>query len=313
MDFTGALQKIDSLRRNVQTVIVGKPAVVDTAINCLIAGGHLLIEDVPGVGKSMLAKALARSLATPTKRIQFTPDLLPSDVTGSNIYDEREHNFSFRPGPVFANVILADEINRATPRTQSCLLEAMEEGQVTVDGETHPLPRPFFVIGTQNPVEFEGTYPLPISQMDRFMMRTEFGYLAHEDEVRMLRDRKDSAPIDGLKPVMTGDELVEIQAAVRAVTVKDAIYDYLVRLVGATRNPERFALGASPRTSLRFFRAAQARALMQNRDYVLPDDVKAVARAVLGHRVIPSSAMPFRGPASNGILDDVLAHEPAPF
>lgn len=313
MDFAGALQKVDGLRRNIQTVIVGKTKVVDLAITCLIAEGHLLIEDVPGVGKSMLAKAMARSISTLTKRIQFTPDLLPSDVTGSNFYNEKEHNFVFRPGPIFANVILADEINRATPRTQSSLLEAMEETQVTVDGETHPLPRPFFVIGTQNPVEFDGTYPLPISQMDRFMIRTEFGYLDRKDEVRMLQDRKERSPLDALVPVMTAEDVMAVQAVVRSVRVETPIYGYLVDLVAATRNPEQFALGASPRTALRLFRASQARAVMQNRDFVIPDDVKAIARSVLGHRVIPRSALPFRGPGNNGALDDVLGRVPAPF
>ncbi len=313
MDFADVFKNVDSLRANIEKVIVGKRNVVDIAITCLLAEGHLLIEDVPGVGKSMLARTMAKSIKGHAKRIQFTPDLLPSDVTGANIYNEKDRTFVFRPGPVFANVVLADEINRATPRTQSSLLEAMEERQVTVDGETHPLERPFFVIGTQNPIEFEGTYPLPISQLDRFMIKAGFGYLGKDDEIRMLRERKEISPIDEIETVMTVEDIRGMQDAVRRVRVDDSIYEYVVNIVSATRSSAQLALGASPRTSLRLFRAAQTTAVVNRRDYVIPDDVKAVARPVLAHRVIVKAPVQYKGQPSETVLTDILKQVPVPY
>jgi len=229
------------------------------------------------------------------------------------IYNQKDHSFVFKPGPVFANIVLADEINRATPRTQSSLLEAMEEKQVTVDGETHPLPDPFLVIGTQNPIEFEGTYPLPISQLDRFMMKTGFGYLGKDDELRMLRDRKEARPIDGISAVMTVQDIREMQAATRQVRVDDSLYDYVVSLVAATRESEHLALGASPRTTLRLFRAAQAAALVERRDYMIPDDIKTVARPVLAHRVIVKAPVQYKGQPSENVLEDILSQVAVPY
>lgn len=313
MDFGAVYENIGRLRRNIENVIVGKRHVVDLAIACILARGHLLVEDVPGVGKSMLAKSIAKSIDGISKRIQFTPDLLPSDITGTMIYNQKSDTFLYKEGPVFANVILADEINRATPRTQSALLEAMEEGQVTADGETHLLPDPFFVIGTQNPIEFEGTYPLPISQLDRFMMKTSFGYLEREHELRMLRDRKLSSPIDSLSPVMNVADIRAMQQATRDVKVDDSLYDYVVDLVAGTRASDRLALGASPRTTLRLFRAAQAVALLQERDYMIPDDVKFAARPVLAHRVIVKAPVQYKGQPSETVLDEILAEVAVPY
>jgi MoxR-like ATPase len=252
----------------------------------LLARGHVLLEDVPGVGKTLLAKALAKSLAGDFKRIQFTADLLPSDVTGVTIYSQERRDFQFRKGPVFSNVLLADEINRATPRTQSSLLEAMEEQNVTVDGVVHPLIAPFFVIATQNPVELEGTYPLPFAQMDRFMCRLSVGYMNRASEVAMLKAQRSVDPLDAIEPVMDCATLIQLQRAVRAVTVSDTLLDYLVRIVEATRTAESLEYGASPRGSLDLQSFSQGLALLAGRDYVLPDDIKAAARLVLPHRLI---------------------------
>jgi MoxR-like ATPase len=311
--FERAYGKIEELRDNIEKVMVGKRNVVDLAITCLIAEGHLLIEDVPGVGKSMLAKAIAKSIDADGKRIQFTPDLLPSDITGAMIYNQKDYSFVFKKGPIFGNVILADEINRATPRTQSSLLEAMEEKQVTVDGVTHCLQDPFFVIGTQNPIEFEGTYPLPISQLDRFMIKTSFGYLAKDDELRMLKQRKESMPINEIQPVVTVKDICEMQKLVRQIAVDESLYDYVVAIVSATRSSDQLALGASPRTTLRLFRAAQATALVAKRHYMIPDDVKTVARPVLAHRVIVKAPVQYKGHPSGSVLDDILTEVSVPY
>jgi MoxR-like ATPase len=279
-------QLAQGLVENVGRVVIGKKEVVTSAVVTLMARGHVLLEDVPGVGKTLLAKALAKSLAGDFKRIQFTADLLPSDVTGVTIYSQERRDFQFRKGPVFSNVLLADEINRATPRTQSSLLEAMEEQNVTVDGVVHPLIAPFFVIATQNPVELEGTYPLPFAQMDRFMCRLSVGYMNRAAEVAMLKAQRSVDPLDAIEPVMDCPTLIQLQRAVRAVTVSDVLLDYLVRIVEATRNAESLEYGASPRGSLDLQSFSQGLALLAGRDYVLPDDIKTAARFVLPHRLI---------------------------
>jgi len=284
-----AVARIDDLQAAVETVIKGKPEAVRLAIVTLIAGGHLLVEDVPGIGKTTLAHALARALDCTFQRIQFTSDLLPSDVIGLSVYNQHKGVFEWKPGPIFANVVLADEINRTTPKTQSALLEAMAEGHVTVEGITHPLPSPFIVIATQNPIEHHGTYPLPESQLDRFMLRLRIGYPDSEDEKRILRDRERAEPLDELRPVMSGEDITELQRTVASVVVDDALVDYLMRIVGATRATEMLDLGVSPRGSLALFRAAQALALTEERTYCVPDDIKRLVIPVCAHRVVVSS------------------------
>ncbi len=278
-----------ALAENIRRVILGKDTQVDLAVVALLSGGHLLIEDVPGVGKTMLARSLALSVSGAYRRIQFTPDLLPSDITGTAVFNQKTAEFEFRPGPVFANVVLADEINRATPRTQSSLLEAMDEGQVTVDGVTYPLPRPFFVIATQNPVEYHGTYPLPEGQLDRFCMSVTLDYPSEETERLVVGGQLEEHPVSALRPVLRADELAGLQRAVRSVRVDPDVLSYAVSLVRATRQDDGLALGASPRGSVFLVRASQARALLRGRDFVVPDDVKALAVPVLAHRVIPAS------------------------
>ncbi len=284
---TECMQAIERLQTNIQSVVLGKEDAVRLVVVALLAGEHVLLEDVPGVGKTLLGKSLARSLGGRFRRIQFTPDLLPSDITGSSLYNGAEQQFHFQPGPVFANVLLADEINRATPRTQSALLEAMNERQVSADGETHPLPRPFMVIATQNPIEFEGTYPLPESQLDRFLLRTPLGYPGRQAELDVLTSHREGEPVDRLEPVLECREIVELQREVRAVEVDEAIRGYLLDLVEATRRCEELHVGASPRAALALYRAAQALALTEGRRYVIPDDVKRLTVCVLAHRVIP--------------------------
>ena len=282
-------EKINLLQAEIERVIRGKAEAVRLAIVTLLAGGHLLVEDVPGVGKTTLAHALARALDCSFQRIQFTSDLLPSDVIGLSVYDQTTTTFEWRQGPIFANVILADEINRTTPKTQSALLEAMAERHVTVEGVTHPLPQPFIVMATQNPIEHHGTYPLPESQVDRFMLRLRIGYPGLLDEKQMLRDREHGEPLDEVQTVMTAEEILELQRAVSEVTVDDAIVDYLMRIVAATRNSEMLDLGVSPRGTLSLFRAAQALALTEERDYCIPDDVKRLVIPVFAHRIAVSS------------------------
>ena len=282
-------EKINLLQAEIERVIRGKAEAVRLAIVTLLAGGHLLVEDVPGVGKTTLAHALARALDCSFQRIQFTSDLLPSDVIGLSVYDQTSTTFEWRQGPIFANVILADEINRTTPKTQSALLEAMAERHVTVEGVTHPLPQPFIVMATQNPIEHHGTYPLPESQVDRFMLRLRIGYPGLIDEKQMLRDREHGEPLDEVQTVMTAEEILELQRAVSKVTVDDAIVDYLMRIVAATRNSEMLDLGVSPRGTLSLFRAAQALALTEERDYCIPDDVKRLVIPVFAHRITVSS------------------------
>jgi len=279
-------QLSQGLVENISRVVIGKKEVVTHAVVAMLAGGHVLLEDVPGVGKTLLAKALAKSLTGDFKRIQFTADLLPSDVTGVTMYSQERRDFFFRKGPVFSNVLLADEINRATPRTQSSLLEAMEEQNVTVDGTVHPLVAPFFVIATQNPVELEGTYPLPFAQMDRFMCRLTIGYMTRSSEITMLKSQRATDPLDAIEPVMDCETLVQIQKAVRTIKITDGLLDYLVRIVEATRSNESLEYGASPRGSLDLQSFSQGVALLECRDYVLPDDIKRAAKLVLPHRLI---------------------------
>jgi MoxR-like ATPase len=277
------------LQGAIERVIRGKPEVVRLALVTLLAGGHLLIEDVPGVGKTTLAHALARALDCVFQRIQFTSDLLPSDVIGLSIYNQHDSLFEWKPGPIFANVVLADEINRTTPKTQSALLEAMAERHVTVEGVTHPLPQPFMVLATQNPIEHHGTYPLPESQLDRFMLRLRIGYPGVDDEKLILRDRERAEPLDEMEPVMSAEDILELQDAVSEVSVDDAIVDYLMRIVAATRSSEMLDLGVSPRGTLSLFRAAQALALTEDRTYCLPDDIKRLVVPVFAHRITVSS------------------------
>jgi MoxR-like ATPase len=286
---SAAVEKIEQLQAAIESVIKGKAEAVRLAIVTLIAGGHLLVEDVPGVGKTTLAHALARAIDCPFQRIQFTSDLLPSDVIGLSIYNQHTGLFEWKPGPVFASVVLADEINRTTPKTQSALLEAMAEGHITVEGETHPLPAPFIVIATQNPIEHHGTYPLPESQMDRFMLRLRIGYPGNEDEKQILRDRERMEPLDNLRAVMSGQDILDLQRSVTEVTVDDALIDYLMRIVAATRESEMLDLGVSPRGTLALFRAAQALALTEERAYCVPDDIKRLVLPVFAHRLVVSS------------------------
>ncbi len=293
-------------------VIVGKADAVELALTALLCEGHVLIEDVPGIGKTMLAKALARSLGCSFQRIQFTPDLLPSDVTGVSIYNQKSGEFEFRPGPIMAQVVLADEINRATPRTQSALLEVMEERQVTVDGRTLPVPRPFLVLATQNPVELEGTFSLPEAQLDRFLLRLQLGYPDEADEHRILARFREESPLDTLEPVLGAEELFQLQAACRKVHLSADVEDYLVRLVRATRSNPAIELGASPRATLALYRGAQALAAMRGRDFVIPDDVKRLAPAVLTHRLILNPQAQLRGRPAAEIVAEVLASVPVP-
>ncbi len=285
---SGVAEQLRALESTIETVVRGKHDVVRLALVTLVADGHLLIEDVPGVGKTTLARTLSRALDCSFQRIQFTSDLLPSDVLGLSVYDQASGRFEFRPGPIFANVVLADEINRTTPKTQSCLLEAMAEGRVTIENQTFDLPRPFIVLATQNPVEHHGTYPLPESQLDRFTMRLSMGYPAAEDERQILLGKARRDPLLEMKPVLSAADMLALQERARTVRMDDALVDYLLRIVNATRTSELLEVGVSPRGSLALFRAAQAQALFDGRDYCLPDDIKRLAIPVLSHRVIIS-------------------------
>ncbi len=291
---------------NVERVLIGKTHETRLALISLLCQGHLLIEDVPGVGKTMLARALATSTGCTFKRIQFTPDLLPSDVTGVSVYSQATGTFEFRPGPIMAQLVLTDEINRATPKTQSALLEAMEEHQVTIDGVTHPLPRPFMVMATQNPIEYEGTFPLPEAQLDRFIMRIHLGYPDATDEVLVMDSQQQHHPIESLEPVASTEEVLDLQRAVREVYIDPLIKQYIVTLVRATREHENVYLGASPRGSLGLMRLTQAYAMLEGRDFVQPDDVKLLAYPTLGHRVIVSPGARVRDIDSAQIVDECI-------
>ncbi|HNM78237.1 MAG TPA: MoxR family ATPase [Tepidiformaceae bacterium] len=297
---------------NVERVIVGKERELRLAITALMCGGHMLIEDVPGVGKTMLARAIAASTGCTFKRIQFTPDLLPSDISGVSIYNQKLSEFEFRPGPILAQVVLADEVNRATPKTQSALLEAMEERQVTVDGVTHKMPAPFMVLATQNPIEYEGTFPLPEAQLDRFLIRIHLGYPSATDEVLVLDQQQVNHPVDTIQQVTDANEILQLQRGVREIYVDPLIKQYIVELARATRDHESAYLGASPRGSLALFRTAQARALLEGRDFVTPDDVKELALVTLGHRIIMSPGAKVKGATVADVVADCLRRVPVP-
>ena len=296
----------------VESVIEGKAEAVRLALTVLLAEGHVLIEDVPGVGKTMLAKALARSTDCSVRRIQFTPDLLPSDITGVSAYNQERREFEFKPGPVFANIVVGDEINRASPKTQSALLECMEERQVTVDGTTYPLAPPFMVIATQNPIEMEGTYPLPEAQRDRFTARISMGYPSAESELAMLDAHGSSSPLEALEPVARAEDMRQLIAAVRKVHVADALKQYVIKLVTATRSTPELRLGASPRATLHLLRASRARAALDGRDFVIPDDVQALALPVLAHRLLPSAEALVARQLPEQVLAAIVGQVPLP-
>jgi MoxR-like ATPase len=308
----GAEPPLSGLVRNVESVVLGKRGVVETVVVALLARGHVLVEDVPGVGKTVLARSVARSLGAPMKRIQCTPDLLPSDVTGASVYNPRTVGFEFRRGPIFAPVVLADEINRATPRTQSAFLEAMEERQVSADGETHSLPEPFFLIATQNPIELAGTFPLPEAQLDRFLVRVSLGYPDAATEVKVVLAQRGAHPLEGLEPVLDLDRLEAAQAAVTRVPVHEALVSYVQRLVAATRGHDQVLLGASTRGVIALVRAAQAMALLRGEPYVTPDHIKVLAPSVLAHRIVVKPRVRAQGRDGTGVVADVLGQVEVP-
>ncbi len=297
---------------NVEQVIVGKHEAVQLAVVALLCEGHILIEDVPGTGKTMLAKSVAKSLGCSFRRIQFTPDMLPSDVTGVSVFNQKTREFEFRPGPVLAQIVLTDEINRATPKTQSALLEAMEERQITVDGVTYPMELPFLVLATQNPIEYEGTFPLPEAQLDRFMLRISLGYPSNEDETVMLDRQQYSHPVNRIEQVVSAEELIQAQRQIREVLMNDLVKEYIVRLVNATRKHPDVYLGASPRGSIALYRTGQARAAILGRDYVIPDDIKALAQVTLAHRLIISPSARIKNVDPRAVIQEILDSTPVP-
>lgn len=302
----------ERLKKNIGEVLVGKDAMVELALVALLCEGHLLIEDVPGIGKTTLARAIARSLSCSFARIQFTPDLLPADISGVSIFNRQTSEFEFRPGPILNQLVLADEVNRATPRTQSALLEAMQERTVTVDGVTHEIPRPFLVMATQNPIELEGTFPLPEAQVDRFMLKVKLGYPTEAEENEILLRYRHTDPLESLKPVASPTELLAAQKQVRDITVEDSVRQYMVRLVQSTREHPAVELGASPRGSMALYRASQALAAMRGRSFVLPDDVKYLAPFVLTHRMVISPQTRLRGRTPETVLAEIIESVPVP-
>lgn len=312
LDLLAVAEKVRCVVDEVESVIVGKRASAEMALVAILSGGHVLIEDIPGVGKTTLAKTIARALGCVYKRVQFTPDLLPADITGTSVFNQKTGTFEFREGPIFANIVLADEINRATPKTQSSLLECMEEHQVTADGITYELPRPFFVIATENNIEAQGTYALPEAQLDRFMMRISIGYPNREQEATILARQTKNRPLDMVKPVLTQEEVLDLQAEVRDIYVDPAVREYIVDIVGATRDHPQIQLGASPRGSLALLHCAQSYAALKGRTYVLPDDIKGLVLPILGHRLIlrPEARVKSHSPAH--VLTDIVEKIPAP-
>ncbi len=304
-------EKIKALEENIGSVVKGKPEVIRMAVIALLAKGHLLIEDVPGVGKTTLAHALARSLGCIFQRIQFTSDLLPSDIIGVSIYNQATHEFEFKPGPIFSNIILADEINRTTPKTQSCLLEAMNDFQVSVENRTHPLPSPFMVLATQNPLEYHGTFPLPESQLDRFMMRIRIGYPSAANEMEILT-YQGVKKVENLLPVVSSSEVLELQALTEKVRMEGSLVDYILRIVNSTRSSDLLTLGVSTRGAVHLYKAAQAKALAEGREYCIPDDIKEMASPVLAHRVILSSRMESEREDAEGVISDIIEKTPVP-
>ncbi|WP_342603913.1 MoxR family ATPase [Peribacillus sp. FSL E2-0159] len=305
-------QKLEMVLGNIEKVIIGKRDIAELSIVALLSGGHVLLEDVPGVGKTVMVRALAKSIGASFKRIQFTPDLLPSDVTGVSIFNAKEQEFIFRPGPIMGHIILADEINRTSPKTQSALLEAMEEASVTIDGVTRGLEKPFFVMATQNPIEYEGTYPLPEAQLDRFLLKMRMGYPGVEEEIEVLHRVQYTAPLEELESVITLDELIELQAEVKAVIVDDTIKRYIVELANHTRTHEGVYLGVSPRGSIALMKAAQAYALIQGRDYVLPDDVQYLVPFVFSHRLILKPEASYDGFDAGMVIHEIVATTQVP-
>ena len=306
-------QLIAALERNIATAILGKPEPIHLSLVALLAGGHLLVEDAPGVGKTSLAKAISKSLSCEFKRLQFTPDMMPSDILGSNVFLPNRGEFEFRPGPIFTNVLLADEINRTTPRTQSALLEAMSEGQVSIEGKTHPLPAPFFVLATQNPYEFEGTYPLPENQLDRFMVCIEIGYPTREVEKNVLIHHRDGEPGDKLQSVINTEQLFRLQSAVRAVKVDDSLNEYIIEIVETTRKHEQLHLGVSTRGAITLYRAVQGLALIEGRSYAVTDDIKRLVLPVLAHRIVVKGVLhEGRRDRAKAVLKQILNKIPVP-
>ncbi len=296
----------EKIIHNIETVIIGKRQQIELLLVAMLCEGHVLLEDVPGTGKTMLARAAAISMGIGFKRVQCTPDLLPNDISGVSIFNQQTNQFEFRPGPVFANILLADEINRATPRTQAALLEAMQERQVTVDGVTRALDKPFIVLATQNPIEFEGTFPLPEAQLDRFLIRLSLGYLASDDEKQMLRNLKTTHPIESLQQVVDGNELIQLHESISKVNVDETLEDYILNIVRATREHEDVSLGASPRGSLALYKTSQAFAALRGRDYIIPDDIKLLALITLAHRLILKPESQLRGRTAPMIVEEIL-------